>query len=106
MRKFIQRPGTFRSAIAAVVALCVMVAGWMSVSPDLHEHLHHDSDHGDHSCLVTMMSAGGCDSSVVVPQLPQPPSQIETLVVLMHSEWVQPLFLDGGVLEHGPPARA
>jgi hypothetical protein len=95
-----------RSLIAATVAGCVLVAGWMVASPDLHERLHKDADHADHECLVTLISSGGMDQALTAPIILLPPVVIGTIVRPLHPQWVQPLFLDAGVLVHGPPMQA
>ena len=89
-----------------VAALCVLVAGLMAVSPELHEHLHHDAGHADHVCLATMIASGGCESVMITPLLTQTCVAWTDSVHMLHAQWVRPLFLDGGVLEHGPPAMA
>lgn len=95
-----------RSLIAAMVAGCVLVAGLMAASPNLHERLHKDADHADHECLVTLMSSGGMDQALTAPIVLLPTVVIGTLVRPLHSQWVEPLFLDAGVLVHGPPVQA
>lgn len=95
-----------RSLIAATVAGCVLLAGWMAASHDLHERLHKDAGHDDHECLVTLISGGGMDHAVIAPVMVMPPLMVVGTVRTLHSQWVQPLFLDAGVLEHGPPVWA
>jgi hypothetical protein len=105
MRKFIQQPSNLlRSAIALALAVSVLIAGWMAVSPELHGWLHHDAGDEHHECIVTMIAAGGVDHVVIAPIIMTAPVGDTTALKTMHSEWVQPLFLDGGVLVHGPPA--
>lgn len=106
MRKLIQQPGLPRSLIAAAVAACVLVAGWMAVSPELHEHLHHDANDAGHECLVTILSSGGVDHAVDVPVVLVPLETAVTQVSPMHPQWVRPQFLNGSVLEHAPPVMA
>jgi len=106
MRKIIQRPGRLRSFIASTVAACVLVAGWMAVSPELHEHLHHDANDAGHECLVTILSSGGVDHAVDVPVVLVPLENAVARVRPMHPQWVRPQFLNGSVLEHAPPLMA
>ena len=104
--RFIPRSDWLRSALAGAVAICVFMAGLMAVSPELHETLHHDAGHADHVCLATMIADGGCESTVVALLLVAVCLAWTGTVVVMQGHWVRPLFLDGGVLEHGPPVRA
>ena len=106
MFRFISRPSALRTTIAAAVALCVLVAGWMAASPELHEHLHHDAGHADHSCLATMIASGSCESVIVTALFVAACLAWTGTLTLLCTQWVQPLFLDDGVLEHGPPVRA
>lgn len=92
-----------RSLIAALVALCVLLASLMGASPELHGLVHHDSDHADHHCLVTAMTDGGMDVTVIVPVIVSAQVTQVQRVKLLHSVWVRPLFLCAGLLEHGPP---
>jgi hypothetical protein len=104
--RFIPRPGWFRSALAGVVGLCVLMAGLMAASPELHEHLHHDAGHADHTCLATMIADGGCESVSIAPLLVAACITWTGTVVLMRSQWVRPLFIEGGLLVHAPPVSA
>lgn len=51
MQKSFQPINPWSGIIAALVITGLLVAGWMTVSPELHEHLHHDSDEAGHECL-------------------------------------------------------
>ena len=106
MSRFISRPSALRTALAAALALCVLVAGWMAASPELHEHLHHDAGHADHTCLATMIASGGCESVVVAALFVAAGLAWTGTFTQLCTHWVRPLFLDDGVLEHGPPVRA
>ena len=106
MIRLAKRSTWFRAALAGAVVLCVFVAGLMAVSPELHEHLHNDAGHADHVCLATMIAHGGCDSASIAPLLAAVCIAWTGAVATMMGKWVRPLFLDGGVLEHGPPVRA
>ena len=106
MTHFASRPSLLRTALAVSLALCVLVAGWMAASPELHEHLHHDAGHADHTCLATMIASGGCESVVVAAFFVAACVAWAGTFTLLFTQWVRPLFLDDGVLEHGPPVRA
>ncbi len=102
----VTRSGWFRSVLAVAVALCVLAAGLLAASPELHEHVHHDAGHADHSCLVTAMAAGSFDSVSVTPLLVVLCLALAGTAALMRAQWVRPQFLEGSVLEHGPPVAA
>lgn len=106
MQKFFQHISPWRGFIAALVITGLLVAGWMAVSPELHEHLHHDSHEAGHECLVTMIAAGGVDHAVDVPIMITPHETVLVQVRPKLSPWVQPLFLKGSVLERAPPVIA
>ncbi len=105
MSRFTPRALWSRCALAGGVILSLLFAGWMAVSPELHEHLHHDAGHADHTCLATMIASGACEGVVTAPLQVSACFTWVRQVVAMRSEWVQPLFLYDGVLEHGPPVK-
>lgn len=97
-------------ALFQVLALGVMLP-WlaalaMAVSPDLHEHVHHDACHEDHECVVTHLQAG--DFGDLVP----PPAFLGVPDFICYQEplareiktWLPATFLNNGILEHAPPA--
>lgn len=106
MQKFIQRISPWRGIIATLVITGLLTAGWMAVSPELHEHLHHGSNDAGHECLVTMIAAGGVDHGIEVPVTTAPHETVLMQVRTKRSPWVQPLFLKGSVLERAPPVIA
>jgi len=92
-----------RLALLALVQLGFCLAGIASVSPELHKHLHHDSDEAQHECLVTTLVSGGVDHAPIVPFVVQPP--LTDTPDLISSEGIacRSFFLDCSVFEHGPP---
>ena len=104
MRRVVQLHHTLRQSIAIAVALCVLVAGWMAASPQAHQDLHHDAEDADHECLITMMASGAIDHLITTAVIVFCAVQVVQRLSNLHSEWVLPLFLNGSVLEHGPPA--
>lgn len=106
MQKFIQRISPWRGIIATLVITGLLTAGWMAVSPELHEHLHHHSNDAGHECLVTTIFTGGVDHVVDVPVVTAPHENVLVQVRTKRSPWVQPLFLKGIVLERAPPVIA
>jgi hypothetical protein len=89
----------------ALLAVAVLWALTLSVSPQLHELVHPDADHEDHDCAVTLFLGGGLLHSPVLPSLvagplstflghvPNPPPEIFAA-----------LFAGQRVYERGPPA--
>ena len=92
------------NALICLLIANLLVAVALTASPKLHELLHHDADHGEHQCVVTVMLSGGSDDS---------PSQVFDVGALfasapdflpeIHSRDVAPLFLTAHVFEHAPP---
>lgn len=94
-----------RKTLALALMLSVLVAGWMAVAPELHDEIHHDSHSDHHECLVTLMCAGSVDHALPVPLIIAAPAVMGSAPQPLHAAWVRPLYLDGGVLVHGPPER-
>jgi hypothetical protein len=63
-----------RRSCAAGLSLLVVALGALAVHPDFHEELHHDAQHGDHACAITLMATGADPSA--------PPSLTGTTVQL------------------------
>ena len=67
-----------RRNLGRCAAVCLMLSLWLgtlalTVSPDLHRLLHHDSQSLNHECFVTQLSKGSAVSSyVAVPTLAPP----------------------------------
>jgi hypothetical protein len=98
---------TLRRGMAAVLFLAVLAIVAMAASPALHEEAHHDADHADHECAVTLFASGSAADQVVTPQvlagvfLPW----VETL----REEHAQEVFLarvEGRICERAPPLSA
>jgi hypothetical protein len=52
------KPSPVFRGVAVFCALAVWTLGLLAASPQLHAALHHDADHQDHSCAVTLFSHG------------------------------------------------
>ena len=63
------RPRPFLRWMAAGCALLVVVLGLFAASPQLHELIHHDANHVDHECAVTIFHHGVEDTGAALPQL-------------------------------------
>ena len=104
MSNFARSPIRGRDFVSLLVATAFVWGLALSVSPQLHERVHHDADQAGHSCAVTFIASGNYDHSpqpvVISPPSPLPQfSEIETLA----PEWVEPLFLGASIFEHAPP---
>lgn len=81
----------------------LLVVAAMAANPAFHEWLHHDSDHEDHECAVTLFLSGNVHASVA------PVIVIERVSIfereLAAEEFFDPVLplLRSGILEHAPP---
>ncbi|HEX4638891.1 MAG TPA: hypothetical protein VH170_05335 [Chthoniobacterales bacterium] len=102
------RNSTSARAFVAVLACAAFV--WtlvLSVSPQLHERIHHDANAVNHSCAVTIIASGNCDHSPVGPLLGAPAAIAPfSEPVDLKSVWVQPLCLGAHIFAHAPPVVA
>jgi hypothetical protein len=96
----------FQRGLTALLIAQLLVIMAMTVCPELHHWMHHDSDSPDHECAVTLFAHGGCDGA------PAAIAVVFFLAVLRQclqrrgNVWVGSLFLSRRVLEHAPPALA
>ncbi len=104
MLKTLRHTKKLKSALAAMLLAGFALALLMSASPELHRLLHHDANDDAHECLVTTLNHDGCDSDVPAPLLTKVHDIVFfSAVPVLHSQWVEPLFLMNCVLEHAPP---
>lgn len=118
---------SLRSALAALLAVCVALLGLAAVSPDLHEHIcaahaDHAPDHGplathdhdapatsdkapvdDQACAVTLF-ASGCETPVIFSLCP--PAALHAEGVASFTELLLSRTLRGPERVCGPPALA
>jgi hypothetical protein len=95
----------------AFVATCVFAAFiWalaLSVSPQLHQRVHKDTNRVEHNCAATMIASGGYNHAAHVPLVSAPVPAIQfSKIPALTSRWVQSLFLRACIFEHAPPTRA
>ena len=91
--------------LALLLAIALLAAGLLSVSPALHERLHHDPA-ATHSCVVTLFASGHCEAAGPLPVF-APPDALPLLAVLPLP--AAPFFSCArffSLLEHAPPALA
>jgi hypothetical protein len=77
MKRLFHRPDGVLSRMLAIAILAqLLVALGGAVAPEFHEELHHDAEHEDHECAITLIAGGGVESVAVpvvaVPQISQP----------------------------------
>lgn len=91
--------------LATLLGVALLVAGLLSVSPALHEHLHHDTT-ATHLCAVTFFASGHCEAAG--PQAVfAAPAALPMLAVLPLP--AAPAFSSTrffSLLEHAPPSFA
>ena len=58
----------WQNALVCLLVSQLLIIAALAASPHLHQLFHHDADHGDHECAVTVMISGGSDGSPV-PQV-------------------------------------
>jgi hypothetical protein len=95
----------WRNALVCLLVSQLLVIAALVASPRLHQLFHHDADHGDHECAVTVMISGGSDGSLV-PQVLDAGAIFRTAVDFsseIQTPDVAPLFLSAHVFEHAPP---
>jgi hypothetical protein len=99
-----ERSGTLgRFCLAAIIAVALLAAGLLSVSPALHEHLHRDAT-GTHLCVVTLFASGHCEAAGPLPVFAAPDA-LPLLAVLPLP--AAPFFSCArffSLLEHAPPS--
>lgn len=94
-----------RFHLSALLALAIVIAAMLSVSPALHERLHPDAT-TTHLCVATLFAAGHCEAVSAPPvcarpeALPLPGSLPVTPVPFLATAHFFAL------LEHAPPALA
>jgi hypothetical protein len=96
--------GWQNALVCLLVSQLLIIAG-LAASPHLHQLFHHDADHGDHECAVTVMISGGSDG-FPVPQILDTGAIFFTASDFspeIQTHDVAPLFLSAHVFEHAPP---
>jgi len=94
-----------RFFLALLLAIALLAAGLLSVSPALHERLHHDPA-ATHSCVVTLFASGHCEAAGPLPVFAAPDA-LPLLAVLPLP--AAPFFSCArffSLLEHAPPSLA
>lgn len=96
-----------RRGVALALLLAVMLVVAMAASPRLHEWLHHDADHADHECAVTLFASGSAADQVAAPQVL---AEVDLVwVETLRMEVAREVFLarvEGRIRERAPPLSA
>jgi hypothetical protein len=95
----------WQNALVCLLVSQLLIIAALAASPHLHRLFHHDADHGDHECAVTVMISGGSDGSAV-PQILDAGAIFLTAFDFspeIQSHDVASLFLSAHVFEHAPP---
>ena len=96
-----------RAFIAVFVSAVFLWTLAMSASPQLHQRIHPDANRTDHTCAVTMISAGNYDHSAPAPLVSAPVPAVQFLKIpALTSQWIESRFLSARIFEHAPPAAA
>jgi hypothetical protein len=106
MNRFGERKGLLRAS-ACILALHLIAVVAMAGSPQLHSLFHHDADHHDHECAVTVMISGGSDGAIPAPILSHDfnlPASHASLIE--YSYEASALCLSARIFEHAPPTFA
>ena len=109
MRPQLDRYGhLLRKAAGWAVLASLLLAVAMAACPELHHEVHHDCDHDEHECVVTHMLDGDLSDGIPLPLIAVAPGVLAIEAQLRtgdHTATVSPLFLEDGLLVHGPPVR-
>ena len=97
-----------RAAILRLALTCAVLAGFvlalaLAALPELHERIHHTSDHQEHQCLATTIGGGGSVDAPSAPTLASFVAMLFAVVPVDGSRMVESLILGCSVLEHAPP---
>jgi hypothetical protein len=93
-----------KALVFLLVADLLMVVA-LAASPQLHRLFHHDADHCDHECAVTVMISGGSDGSSTPPVFDAGTLLVQGFSFLaeIHPSDVPSIFLSAHIFEHAPP---
>ncbi|MGC3990440.1 MAG: hypothetical protein QM796_12310 [Chthoniobacteraceae bacterium] len=105
MNGFLRASGkSWGVAISAVVCAGLFIISLLAASPQLHERLHHDADHHDHECAVTMVLDGGLHHGApAMPPVVAPKQNGVDEPTLSAGKQLAAAFLGACIFEHAPP---
>jgi len=77
----------------------------VSFSPQLHARIHADAHRADHVCAITLIASGSYGHGAQPPVIRPPEFDVRFAASAeLTSTWVKPVFLNGHLFAHAPPA--
>ena len=107
MNRFTRSHSRPRALVATIIfaAFCWTLLG--SVSPQLHTCIHGDASRSDHVCAITLIGSGSYENAAEPPLVNRPEFSVSfSATAVLTSTWVKPLFLNGHIFAHAPPAHS
>ena len=96
-----------RALVAASLSAAFLWTLALSASPQLHARFHRDANRAEHTCAVTLVSAGNYDHVVPAPVVSSPVEAVQfSTIPALDPQWVRSPFLGASIFEHAPPALA
>jgi len=96
---------TARASVAIFVSAAFLWMLVLGVSPQLHSHVHSDSNRVEHTCAVTFVTSGNYSHSAPAPVIGVPIAFSEfSEIPVLNSVWVQPPLFGAHIFAHAPPA--
>ncbi|MDB6140949.1 MAG: hypothetical protein JWO94_4021 [Verrucomicrobiaceae bacterium] len=92
--------------VAALVIVQMIMALAMAVSPELHEHFHHDAGDSHHECAVTHLIQGDFGDGAPLPLISTssaPAIPGAEIVATASAAALASPWLTNGILVHAPP---
>jgi hypothetical protein len=68
----LKRKPVVKSSISLLCIATLLLLSVLAASPALHHHIHHDADHADHHCAVTMLASGQVLLAAAAPLIVRP----------------------------------
>ncbi len=93
----------FRTFMVWTLVAHVLFIIAAAASPALHEWMHHDADHADHDCAITLFASGGYEHGPTPVCAPMPLSLPIQEKMAVESQRIAASFRYSGILEHAPP---
>ena len=96
-------PTAARLALVGAIIAGLLLTLVLVAVPHLHARLHHDADHQEHTCLVTILQSGGFDEAPIVTMAVVPMAEMIATAPVREVKNAESFFLSCRVLEHAPP---